>query len=453
MAKPPELILVNPWIYDFAAYDLWSKPLGLLHLATRLRQAGYNVHLIDCLRQDRSTGQEDCYTRRPARRLYGTGKFLRERATRPVPLKGIPRSYSRYGISPQLFVKCLESVPGPAALLVTCLMTYWYPGVQEAVRIFREVHPHVPVILGGTYARLCTEHALQYAGTNHVVMKAGMEALQSLFEIFRGHGIPTSLVPRAVEAYPALDLYTDLEYVPILTSTGCPFRCSYCASKVLYPIMDRRSPTDVSEEILFWHKRYGVRDFAFYDDALLAGAESHAAVFLEEMARKGLSIRFHTPNALHVREIHPQTARLLFRAGFRTIRLGLETSDIALHHRTGDKLSEGDFEHAVQNLHAAGFEKGDIGAYVLMGLPRQTVESVRETVLFAHRVGAMPYLAEYSPIPHTPLWDEALACSKYDLASEPLFHNNSLLPCWDENSKSRVPELRDLVRRIRNSGS
>jgi radical SAM superfamily enzyme YgiQ (UPF0313 family) len=84
-----------------------------------------------------------------------------------------------------------------------------------------------------------------------------------------------------------------------------------------------------------------------------------------------------------------------------------------------------------------------------MGMPGQTVESVRETVLFSDRVGAMPYLAEYSPMPHTALWEEAIAASEYDLASEPLYHNNTLLPCWDELRKAEVPELRELVRRIR----
>jgi radical SAM superfamily enzyme YgiQ (UPF0313 family) len=217
--------------------------------------------------------------------------------------------------------------------------------------------------------------------------------------------------------------------------------------------MERRDPQEVLQEILFWNQRYAVHDFAFYDDALLTGADSHAAVFLEEIARRNPDIRFHTPNALHVREIRPDIARLLFRAGFRTIRLGLETSDIALHHRLGNKISEGDFESAVENLRSAGFRKRDIGAYVLMGLPGQTVESVGKTVLFAERTGAMPYLAEYSPMPHTPLWEESVACSEYDLASEPLFHNNTLLPCWDQDRKAGVPELRSLVRRIRRTGS
>ena len=28
--RRPRILLVNPWIHDFAAYDLWAKPLGLM---------------------------------------------------------------------------------------------------------------------------------------------------------------------------------------------------------------------------------------------------------------------------------------------------------------------------------------------------------------------------------------------------------------------------------------
>ncbi|HED00998.1 MAG TPA: hypothetical protein ENN18_11580, partial [Proteobacteria bacterium] len=45
----PRLALINPWIYDFAAYDLWAKPLGLLYLAAILRRNGFAVDFVDCL--------------------------------------------------------------------------------------------------------------------------------------------------------------------------------------------------------------------------------------------------------------------------------------------------------------------------------------------------------------------------------------------------------------------
>ena len=44
-----KVLLISPWIYDFAAYDLWSEPLGLLYIAALLREYGYEVSLIDCL--------------------------------------------------------------------------------------------------------------------------------------------------------------------------------------------------------------------------------------------------------------------------------------------------------------------------------------------------------------------------------------------------------------------
>ena len=84
-----------------------------------------------------------------------------------------------------------------------------------------------------------------------------------------------------------------------------------------------------------------------------------------------------------------------------------------------------------------------------MGLPGQSVESVISTIKFVTGTGATPYLAEYSPLPHTPMWEKAIVSSDYDLASEPLFHNNTLLPCWSTDERGRVPELRKLVREVR----
>ena len=84
-----------------------------------------------------------------------------------------------------------------------------------------------------------------------------------------------------------------------------------------------------------------------------------------------------------------------------------------------------------------------------MGLPGQTVQSVTETVRAVAEAGGVPYLAEYSPIPHTALWAKAVSASEYDIARDPIFHNNSLLPCWDEDQRKQVPALRRLVATIR----
>jgi radical SAM superfamily enzyme YgiQ (UPF0313 family) len=264
-------------------------------------------------------------------------------------------------------------------------------------------------------------------------------------------GIPVqeSLSTEGDQPYPAFDMLNKIDYISLLTSTGCPYRCRYCASHFLNLEFSRRDPFHILDEIMYWHKVYGVQDFAFYDDALLVQPETHVTVLLENLLRLNLNLRFHTPNALHVREITPDIAKLLYLSGFRTVRLGLETSDMELHEVLDMKIAEGEFERAVQNFLKAGFTEDDIGAYILMGLPGQSVDSVIRTTNFAGRVGATPYLAEYSPLPHTPMWKSALSHSSYDLAAEPLFHNCTLLPCWDPGQRERVPELKKRVIEMR----
>jgi len=448
MRMIPTLILINPWIYDFAAYDLWSKPLGLLYLAGRLRESGFDIHLIDCLDVHHPGMPGNSSLTPPKRRLYGTGKFWREVVPKPLPLQDIPRPYSRYGLLPEVFEQELRKIRKPSAILITSLMTYWYPGVRKAISLTKKIHPGVPVILGGIYARLCPDHALMSSGADSVVPGQGITSLLKTLDE-SGINTPGNHPVRGLSVYPAFDLLTLIDYICVMTSLGCPYRCQYCASHFLQPNLIRREPDEVLEEIVFWHKDCGVQDFAFYDDALLVASGNHAGLLLEGLARLDLNLRFHTPNALHVREITEEIARLMYRTGFQTIRLGLETSDISLHRDLDNKLSKGDFECAMHSLLKAGFSNREIGAYILIGLPGQTVDSVIATINFVRANGAVPYLSEYSPIPHTPMWKKAVTSSKYDIVSEPLFHNNTLLPCWNESKKRELPRLKRLVSEIR----
>ncbi len=447
-AIKPSLILINPWIYDFAAYDLWSKPLGLLTLATDLERRGFDVHLVDCMDVDHPAMIENSTLKPPKRRTYGTGKFWRQIVSKPAPLEGTDRPYSRYGISPEIFEEALRQIKNPSAILVTSLMTYWYPGVIEAIRRVRKIHPEIPVILGGIYASLCRDHAVRFSGADRVVSKQG---LPTLYDIFKDLGISTPRKPpnSPRPRYPAFDRLTKIHYVCLMTSTGCPYRCHYCASHFLLPQFSQKDPEEILEEILYWHRKWGVRDFAFYDDALLVSSHTHMVVLLEKIARFDLPIRFHTPNAIHVREIKRSVARLLYQSGFQTIRLGLEASDSGTRWNLDQKISKGDFTQAMDHLRNAGFHTRQIGAYIMMGLPGQSPDAVAETIDQADRCGSIPYLSEYSPIPHTQLWERAVASSRYDLSSEPLFHNNSLLPCWDSVQQKELPRLKQRVSQVR----
>ena len=447
----PTLILINPWVYDFAAYDLWAKPLGLLYLAGQLRAMGFQVHLLDCLDIHNPLMRETSFMKEPLRRRHGTGKFWKQHIPKPPQLSNIPRAYSRYGITPQVFKRELQQVRNPAAILVTSLMTYWYPGVFEAIRLAKDVHPNVPVVLGGIYASLCGEHARTFSQADLVITSTN-QFWPAALDTFLRENISDFSIKKKTQPfvpYPAFDLLTKIDYVCLLGSSGCPFRCTYCASHYLNPYSLKRQPDELFEEVLFWHKKHNVIDFAFYDDALLVDAEKHICLFLEEVVRNNLDVRFHSPNGLHIAFLNREIAVLLHKAGFNLIKLGLETTDNELHQRLGKKFSEGQVEGAIKQLKSAGFVKDQIGAYILLGLPGQTYDQVAKTIRFAGKIGCMPYLSEYSPIPHTEIWKEALAVSRFDLAVEPLFHNNSLLPCWDGDVFKELAQLKGLTQEIR----
>jgi radical SAM superfamily enzyme YgiQ (UPF0313 family) len=188
----------------------------------------------------------------------------------------------------------------------------------------------------------------------------------------------------------------------------------------------------VVEEIGYWHGKWGVKDFVFYDDALLMQAERHALPILEGVIRSGLRVRFHTPNALHIRWLSHQTAVLMRRAGFETIRLGLEAADISHPVEGEPKVTIHEFQQAAAGLKQAGFDRHQLGAYLLVGLPGQRVKDVAASIRIVKETGIKPVLAHYTPIPHTALWPSAVASSRYDLDADPVFTNNAVFPCQKE---------------------
>jgi radical SAM superfamily enzyme YgiQ (UPF0313 family) len=428
-AVAPHILLVNPWIDDFAAYDVWARPLGLLRLGALLRDHGCRVTLVDCLDRfhPRAPGGN------PGAR-NGRGPFSKTRLPKPPGLADVPRHFSRYGIPEEWLREDLRRLPRPHLVLATSGMTYWYPGLQATLAQVREAFPGVRILLGGPYATLWPEHAKDVSGAHRVLTGAADTRILDLVAEETGWRASARYPLEDLDArpYPAFDLQSALGFVPLLTSEGCPFDCAYCASRLLHPGFRRRHPAAVAREVRFWATSRGVRDFVFYDDALLVDPEEHAVPLLERILRDVPPVRFHTPNAVHIRGITPHTAALMRRAGFHTVRLGLETLEAPARRHLDRKTSPAEFAQAAAYLREAGFSPREAGAYLLVGLPQQDLAAVAQAIQAVRASGLQPIPTYYSPIPGTRLWPQALAASRYDLAADPLFTNNAVLPCRRE---------------------
>jgi hypothetical protein len=415
----PRVLGINPWIHDFAAYGLWSRPAGLLAGLHMLRSAGARVALMDCM--DRTWSDVSWPRPRPT----GQGHYPKAILPSPSVLRSVPRRFGRYGHDPGRVRETLRRLsPRPDLVLVTTIMTYWYPGAVEAVRMVRDLWPGTPVVLGGIYASLCPEHAAGIGAD--LVLGGRMEAPETWGRLWGLLGSGTPPLPDSAGLELALDLYADPGFSVILGSRGCPFSCAYCASSCLYPGFRQGRAGDLLASVQREYAR-GVRDFAFYDDALLVSPQNWLWPLLEWF--EGREARLHTPNAMHVRYLTPEVCGRLRRAGFRTVRLGLETEDF--EHRRDVKLSRDEWEAGIAALREAGFGENEVGAYILFGLPDQEPTEVRRTIALARAWGVRPELAHFTPIPSSPLFERACPVSPWPLRSEPLCQNNSIWPCVD----------------------
>lgn len=407
-----KVLLVNPPIYDFSAYDFWLRPYGLLRVAGKMRQAA-QLQFFDFL----VPKQRDA---------WGRGRFEEQIIPKPASLRDIPRHYRRFGRAREEFQRHLQQDRYDAVLIQT-VMTFWVLGVQEVIEDIRRFQPQAKIVLGGVYATLCAQHA-KSLGADFILEGNQLQPLWEFLKIEASDGLP----------------FWDghLEQVGILKITeGCPFTCSYCSVPIVYPQFHAR-PTQTCIDELQHLIHHGAKQVAFYDDALLFKPEQILVPFLHKVIEDDLRVQFHTPNALNARFITKSLSQLMVRAGFQSFFLGLESSNYDWQRKTGAKVYSQEFAQAVQFLREAGAQS--ISAYIIIGHPDSDTQDVEASMQFAHQHGVRVMLSDFAPIPGTP---DGEKCRPWADLADPLDHNKTAFTIR-RLGVERETRLKDLCRKL-----
>jgi radical SAM superfamily enzyme YgiQ (UPF0313 family) len=373
-----------------------------------LKKLNIKVSLLDCM--DRCSPY---YKIKAKTGNFGRGKYPFETVEKPEIYKKVPRLYKRYGMPKELFSSILKTSDPPDIIFVTSSMTYWYPGVFLAIQILRDVFPKTKIILGGIYATLCTQHAEQHSGADIIFRGAAEENLPTLLSEL-GYTQGTEMEPENI--IPDFSLYHKLHYGVVLTSRGCPFDCTYCATKILCPQFHKYPHKQIIGQLSYFNKR--TKNIAFFDDALLYNSDFPQ--LLNEITERELGLYFHASNGLHCRLLDNDVAGQMYRANFKTMYLSLETTNPAVQEQTGGKVDTQEFTKAVETLRGVGFAPDDIHTYILYGMPGQEDEEIFESIKLCHDLRVHPHLCEFSPIPHT----EEFKKTGFNENTDPLYHNN-----------------------------
>ncbi len=425
----PRILLVNPPIYDFAAYDFWLKPYGMLTVAGYMRSKA-DFRLFDYLDRRRPfvLAREKLASDR-----WGRGRFYCENIQSPAVLEEIPRYFRRFGLPRHMFTDFLKNENTFDFVFIQTTMTYWYLGVEEVVEDVRQISPKAKIVLGGNYVTLCPDHA-QTLGADFIVDSNDLQPLWEYIQI-----VPDPSQPPLWEAYPELTAGV------LKLTDGCPFKCTYCSVPKVYGRFKSRSVEHSLAELEFL-RDLGTGNIAFYDDALLFEMEKTLIPFLEKVVERNLRVNFHAPNALNARFISSNLAELMVRAGFRTFYLGFESASVQWQKSTGSKVFSEELERAVEHLKRAGAEPSNITAYQILGHPRIGIQDLETSMRFVHGLGIRGMLADFSPIPGTP---DGECCRKWVDMDEPLMHNKTAFPIilLDFDETNRLKDLQRMLNR------
>lgn len=295
-------------------------------------------------------------------------------------------------------------------------ITAMTPSMAEAIKIalrLKKTHPDVPVILGGAHATLMPEETLKAAPQIDMVVRGEgektiidlLKALQAKTSLdgitginYRKDGLIVSNPPCSsfVEldsqpflAYHLLPLARYKPHPPhgrsqpfaaLITSRGCPFKCSYCSKPVFGYKFRSQSPERVVEEIIYYKKRFGVKEIAFYDDVFTLN-KKRVYEIAEIMISKNLKI--HWTCETRVDLVDRELLQHMKDAGCYSVSYGIESASQEILDIINKNVTTEQMEEAVHSTRDVGLQT--VG-YFMVGSPGETAESIKKTIALAKKL-------------------------------------------------------------------
>ncbi|MCK4941938.1 MAG: B12-binding domain-containing radical SAM protein, partial [Candidatus Aminicenantes bacterium] len=231
----------------------------------------------------------------------------------------------------------------------------------------------IPVIMGGAHITFQAEEALEHS--DFVIRGEGEKALMQFIDVwesrgdfrtvanlsFKSHGKiihnPLSPFNPNLDEYPVPDfsLYsgrTDIvskdKTIPVQTSRGCPFNCSFCS---VTPMFGQRYRFRSVENIINELKEYQhqSQNIFFYDDNFAANPK-HTRILLQAMITEKFKFRWSAQVRADITK-DPELVKLMKKAGCHTLYIGFESINPATLEHFKKNQSPEDVREAIRVFH------------------------------------------------------------------------------------------------------
>jgi len=307
-----------------------------------------------------------------------------------------------------------------------------YREAVEISRRFRQSHPDVPIIFGGPHVSIMMQDILKDPVIDLAVYGEGEITLNEIIKLLKKEKSLTNVEALSkiegvifrnsddVVVNPPRPLISDLDTLPfpahhlfplkryegkisMITSRGCPFSCSFCASSQIWGRKWRpRSPKNIIEEINYIVKEFGVYPIYFHDDSFNIDPKRVDALcdeFLNNKVKVPWGVR-----GVRADKLTEHMVKKMRRAGCMHLAIGVESANPQILERIGKKETLEEITTGINILRSVGIK---VTGQFMIGNPGETLETVQESIDFAKKNLVKAFFGTAVPYPKTGLWKYA----------------------------------------------
>jgi radical SAM superfamily enzyme YgiQ (UPF0313 family) len=295
--------------------------------------------------------------------------------------------------------------------------------------------------------------------------KMNLESIKGL--VYSQNGVLKKTSPRELISNldsispPAWDLMSPSKYriapilapakafpiAPILTTRGCPYQCTFCATNVTWKRkIRRRSVKNVIDEIEMLIKRFGVREIHLSDDNFTL-IRKHVEDFCNGLKERKINISWQCPNGVRVDTLDIKLLKKMKESGCYALGLGIESGNRNILKRIKKNLNLDIVKRVLSNMKKVGISSY---GFFILGLPGETHSSIRDTINFAlNNPFDRVWFNILTPYPGSEIFEELIKIHKLSFKEIPWdsLDGNTELIAVGELSPSEIEEYQKIAAR------
>lgn len=279
--------------------------------------------------------------------------------------------------------------------------------VKESIKWVRGVDKNIKIIAGGVHASFCHEQVLNHYGADIIVLGEGEDtivnlcnALQNSSSLSDVAGIAYKENNKIVLNAPS-NFINDLDIIPmpdysyaasfierskmgfLITSRGCPVRCTFCSSSSFWGQKVRMHSVErVVAEMQMLINQFKVKRIFFHDDTFNLSVDRVKAI-CREIINCNIDVEWGC--SCRVNPVSEEMISTMVSAGCRHICWGIESGSESILKKINKNVSLTQIRNAFE-ISKKFTHLTSIGAFTMVGNPGETEGTIKETIKFLNTI-------------------------------------------------------------------